>query len=49
MRKQTWNPNEADPSAKKRLGTYSGNVIDRSFVCCFGADNHFQQYFSHIN
>ena len=32
---QTWNPNEADPFAKKRLGTYSGNVIDRRYVCCF--------------
>ena len=28
-------PNEADPFAKKRLGTYSGNVIDRRYVCCF--------------
>ena len=25
-------PNEADPFAKKRLGTYSGNVIDRRYV-----------------
>ena len=25
----TWNPQEADPFAKKKQGNYNGNVIDR--------------------